>query len=84
MLLSVMQPHELETSNVMKKDGVMEGIRVTPLQYSNVSPSDVHPGQWAEVDSVLQVCGYCGGIYKASQEASSWKHHSGCVIEEAN
>lgn len=78
-----MQPHELEASIVMKKDGVVEGIRVTPYQYSNVSPSDVHPGQQA-VDSVLQVCGYYGGIYKTSQEASSWNHHSGCVIEEAN
>ena len=76
-----MQYHELEASNVMKKDDVVEGIRVTPFQYS---PSDVHPGQWAEVNSWLQVCGYCGGIYNASQEVSSWKHHSGCVIEEAN
>lgn len=69
---------------MMKKDGVVEGIRVTPFQYSNVSPSGVNPGQQAEVDPVIQVCGYCGGINKASQEASCWKHHSGCMVEEAN
>jgi len=57
LLLSVMQSHELEESDVMKKDRVVEGIRVTPFQYSNVSPSGVNPGQQAEVDPVIQVCG---------------------------